>query len=111
MHLSQLHHAHVALQVLSNPYDTLLFRIFNATSGQAIAEYQLTGKSIDTVLYTHYLPFSKNVFEYSVRTTSLIDSASNYVRITADTLTLGNNDTAFISKNFNSAYDIPLKPF
>ena len=107
----ELHKAIVRLQIISNPYDTILFRIYDAASGQSIAEYQLFGKSIDTTLGTRYLPLSKNVFEYSVRTLRLIDSASNYIRLTADSLNLGNVDSVFISKKFNSTYDIPLKPY
>lgn len=106
----ELHKAMVRLQIISNPYDTLLFRI-NSTSGQTIAEYQLFGKSIDATLETRYLPLSKNIFEYSVRTLSLIDSATNYLRITTDTLNPGNADSVFISKKINSTYDIPLKPY
>lgn len=105
----ELHTAMVKLQVISNPYDTLLFQIYDAASGQSIAEYQFFGKSIDTTLDTRYLPLSKNVFEYSVRTLSLIDSASRYIRLKADTLNFGNVDSAFITKKFNSTYDIPLK--
>ena len=101
--------AKVILQILSNPYDTLLFRISSAPVEQNISEYLFTGNSINTTFYTHYLPFSSNVFECSVRTLSLIDSSSGYIRITADTLKLNNADTVFISKKFNSAYDIPLK--
>ena len=107
----QLHSLNVTLQVLSNPYDTLLFRVYNASSGQGIAQYQFFGRSIDTLLNTRYLPLSDNVFEYSVRTLSLIDSASYYIRITTDTMNLGNVDSIFISKKFNSTYDIPLKQY
>ena len=106
----QLHKAFVTLQITSNPYDTLLFRIYSASSGQSIAEYQFFGKSIDVTLDTRYLPLSKNIFEYSVRSSALIDSASGYMRITADTLDLGNVDSVFISKKINSTYELPLKP-
>ena len=107
----QLHKAFVTLQIASNPYDTLLFRIYSASSGQSIAEFQLFGKIIDVSLDTRYLPLSKNVFEYSVRSSALIDSASRYMRISADTLDLGNVDSVFISKKFNSTYEIPLEPY
>ena len=107
----ELHKAFVTLQITSNPYDTLLFRIYDATSGQSIAEFQLFGKSIDVSLETRYLPLSKNVFKYSVRSSALIDSASRYMRISADTLDLGNVDSVFISKKFNSTYEIPLEPY
>lgn len=106
----QLHKAFVTLQITSNPYDTLLFRIYDATSGQSIAEYQLFGKSIDVTLDTRYLPLSKNIFEYSVETYGLSDSASHYFRMTSDTLNFGNVDSAFISKKFNSTYELPLVP-
>ncbi|HVM89992.1 MAG TPA: hypothetical protein VMT76_17525 [Puia sp.] len=104
-----LHQLNVTLQILSNPYDTLLFRIYNPPSGQEIAEYQLYGYNVNTVLHTRYLPLSKNIFEYSVRTLNLIDSG--YIRLTADTINMGNPDTIFISQKINSTYDIPLKPY
>ncbi len=107
----ELHKVMVRLQIISNPYDTLLFRIYDAASGQSIAEYDLFGKSIDTTLGTRYLPLSKNVFEYSVRTFGLIDSAAGFLRITADSLNFGNVDSAFISKKINTTYNIPLKPY
>lgn len=107
---AKLHYLNLTLQVTSNPYDTLLFTIYNPPSGEEIGQYQLFGNSINTVIHTRYLPLSTNVFEYAVQTLSLDDSASSFIRLTADTLNLGNADTLSISKKFNSTYDIPLKP-
>ncbi len=101
--------AKLTLQMLSNPYDTLLFRISSEPTGQTIAQYQFTEKSIDTVLYIHYLPYATNSFGYSIFALSLIDSSSGYVRVTSDTYNFNRSDTISVSKKFNSAYDIPLK--
>ncbi len=103
----QLKNSNVTLHILSNPYDTLFFRIYSASTGQTFAKFQFFGKSIDTELSTHYLPLSLNVFEYYVRTIPLTDSG--YVRLLSDTLNAGNVDTFFVSKKLNSTYEIPLK--
>lgn len=105
----ELHNANVTLQILSNPYDTLFFRIYSASTGQTFSKFQFFGKSIDTKLSTHYLPLSLNIFEYYVRTIPLTDSG--YVRLLSDTLHAGNVDTFFVSKKLNSTYEIPLKPY
>lgn len=105
----ELNNANVALQILSNPYDTLFFRIYSASTGQNFAKFQFFGKSINTKLSTHYLPLSLNIFEYYVRTIPLTDSG--YVRLLSDTINTGNVDTFFVSKKLNSTYQIPLKPY
>lgn len=106
---TQLQNASVTLQILSNPYDTLFFRIYSASTGQTFAKFQFFAKSVDIKLSTHYLPLSLNVFEYYVRTIPLTDSG--YVRLLSDTLNAGNVDTIFVSKKLNSTYEIPLKPY
>jgi hypothetical protein len=105
----ELNNANVTLQILSNPYDTLFFKIYSASTGQTFAKFQFFGKSIDTKLSTHCLPRSENVFEYYVRTIPLTDSG--YVRLLSDTLNVGNVDTVFVLKKLNSTYEIPLKPY
>lgn len=105
----ELHKAKVILQILSNPYDTLFFRIYSESTGQSFAQFRFVGKSIDTLLNTHFLPLSLNVLEYYIRTIPLTDSG--YVRVTSDTLNAGNVDTVFVTKKLNSTYDIPLKPY
>jgi hypothetical protein len=107
----KLNYAKVSLQILSNPYDTLLFRIFDSPSGLEIARCQFFARKIDTILNIRYLPLSATVFEYSVRTLSLIDSSSGYFRITSDTLNLYNANTILVSNKFNSTYDVPLKTY
>ena len=92
----ELHNANVTLQILSNPYDTLFFSIYSASTGQSFAKFQFFGNSIDTKLSTNYLPLSLHIFEYCVSTIPL--TASGYVRLLSDTLHAAHVDTFFVTK-------------
>lgn len=106
----ELNYARVNLKVLSNPYDTLYLDI-SSSHHELFLRHILVGSSLDTSFLTRYLPGDTNFFEYKILSSRVVDSATMFIRRLRDTLTSTTVDTAIISKNINSTYDLPLENY
>jgi hypothetical protein len=106
----KLGQATYTLRVDSNPYDTLLLRVFNEGVGFE-SDYAFFGSHIDTTFQLPYFPYSQNYIWYRILVSSLQDSSTRFTRFALDSIRPGIVNSFVFSQIYSSAYDIPLAPF